>query len=186
MDDNKKEKDDNEEYNDWGSHFLEKVAIHGRSILTIDSDLRNILTTTSRLQLPWFDLLDYLKMYYAETSREIIGPNKKIRHLGLFNSKNSDYLILFKCSELSSTELEHSTSKQQLHDSMIQENLDFSSLRLTQKLKTPLLGQIMNPSYSVEVYTVSREGHPSDLEYEHIAEVVSSISYWLYSRVVKS
>ena len=76
---------------EWNRIFLEKLKPNSRSVFLIDPKIKSLFED---LTLPWSDILEYLKITFFKSSRELI-ESSHISHLLIFNSKNSDYLLHF-------------------------------------------------------------------------------------------
>jgi hypothetical protein len=114
------------------------------------------------------ELFDFLVTYFAKDCRELLDSNHN-RHLVLFNSHDSDFLVylclLSKDSNLSSN----------------QNFYDGGTSVLDVENRTS--GVLYSSSLSeLKAFAVSREWrlHPDPLEIEHVSLIVRSLSFYLW------
>ncbi|KAI8852618.1 hypothetical protein BC829DRAFT_384099 [Chytridium lagenaria] len=191
---------------EWTRLFLEKIRTTSRSALAIDAQLNFFVTS---LSLPWLDIFGFLKRRFSENARELVDyPIPGVHHLLLFNPNNSDYLLHMTTwiagelglpeahSDVTSNTTEKSTrrpSGQRQESTGLQasrgswESHSRESLadmgHLTERLVElqKLGGRLARRGeYQIDIMSVSREGVADEIEYGHINEVVSAISFWLW------
>ncbi|KAJ3126701.1 KICSTOR complex protein szt2 [Physocladia obscura] len=182
---------------EWTKMFLEKISGTSRSFLEIDPQFLNLFGDS---QLPWFEIISFLRTRFSNHVRQICEEPKFGRnHLLFFNPKNRDYLIHFIYWKVNESGLPQSREEDnvgvqnegassgtvQLESRSTEKKMDEDDKIILKELKK-LEGfgaKMAKPGeYQVDIMLVSREGisDADEVEYQHCNELVNAICFWLW------
>ncbi|KAJ3100643.1 hypothetical protein HDU97_002036 [Phlyctochytrium planicorne] len=189
---------DKKEAFQWTRLFLEKIGTTSRSVVAIDQDLVPFFTGHP---LPWLQIFAFLKRRFTELTRELSDyPVSGVRHLLIFNPKNSDYLLHLSVWVAGESGLPDVVTAESGHGSELpplSASISGSHARDWLSDMQRLSDRLMDMErlgvtrakpgdLQIDMMAVSREGVADEVEYGHINDVISAISFWLWENSYSS